>query len=230
MSAMGTLVAGVAHEVRNPLFGISATLDAFHEEMSQPGYAECGATLRQEVNRLIHLMQELLEYGKPPALTIERGNINEVVKLAVESRRPAAHAAGVELRTNMKAGMPALLMDQSRLRQVFENLIDNAVQHSETGGTVRISGAVADHAGRQWVECHVDDEGPGFPPQTLDRVFEPFFTQREGGTGLGLSIVQRIVEEHSGKVSAANRPEGGGRIQVLFPLADNGTSAKYTEQ
>jgi PAS domain S-box-containing protein len=230
MSAMGTLVAGVAHEVRNPLFGISATLDAFHEEMSQPGYAECGATLRQEVNRLIHLMQELLEYGKPPALTIERGNINEVVKLAVESRRPAAHAAGVELRTNLRAGMPTLLMDQSRLRQVFENLIDNAVQHSDAGGTVRISGTVADHAGRHWVECRVDDEGPGFPPHMLDRVFEPFFTQREGGTGLGLSIVQRIVEEHSGKVLAANRPQGGGRIQVLFPLADDGTSAKYTVQ
>jgi len=230
MSAMGTLVAGVAHEVRNPLFGISATLDAFQEEMSQPGYAECGATLRQEVNRLIHLMQELLEYGKPPALTIERGNIIEVVREAVESRRPAAQAAGVELRTTLTAAMPTLLMDRSRLRQVFENLIDNAVQHSDSGGTVRVSGTVADHAGRHWVECRVEDEGPGFAPHDLDRVFEPFFTQREGGTGLGLSIVQRIVEEHSGKVSAANRPEGGGRIQVLFPLADNGASTKYTVQ
>jgi signal transduction histidine kinase len=230
MSAMGTLVAGVAHEVRNPLFGISATLDAFQEEMSQPGYAECGATLRQEVARLIHLMQELLEYGKPPALTIERGNILEVVREAVESRRPAAHAAGVELRTTLTVAMPTLLMDRSRLRQVFENLIDNAVQHSDPGGTVSISGAVADHAGRHWVECLVEDEGSGFAPHDLDRVFEPFFTQREGGTGLGLSIVQRIVEEHSGKVSAANRPEGGGRIQVLFPLADNGASTKYTVQ
>jgi PAS domain S-box-containing protein len=230
MSAMGTLVAGVAHEVRNPLFGISATLDAFQEEMSQPGYAECGATLRQEVNRLIHLMQELLEYGKPPALTIERGNILEVVREAVESRRPAAQASGVDLQTTLTAAMPTLLMDRSRLRQVFENLIDNAVQHSDPGGTVRISGAVADHAGRHWVECRVEDEGSGFVPHDLDRVFEPFFTQREGGTGLGLSIVQRIVEEHSGKVSAANRSEGGGRIQVLFPLADNGASTKYTVQ
>ncbi|HXH39646.1 MAG TPA: PAS domain S-box protein, partial [Thermoanaerobaculia bacterium] len=188
LSAMGTLVAGVAHEVRNPLFGISATLDAFHEEMSQPGYAECGATLRQEVNRLIHLMQELLEYGKPPALTIERGNIHEVVRYAVESRRAAAHAAGVEIRNDVTSGMPTLLMDRSRLWQVFENLIDNAVQHSESGGTVRVSGDVVEHAGRHWVECLVEDEGPGFAPHDLDRVFEPFFTQRQGGTGLGLSI------------------------------------------
>lgn len=222
MSAMGTLVAGVAHEVRNPLFGISATLDAFQEEMSRPGYAECAATLRLEVNRLIHLMQELLEYGKPPALTIERGDIRDVVSQAVESRLPAALAAQVEIRNGMTDAMPTLLMDRSRLRQVFENLIDNAIQHSDPGSIVRVTGVLADHAGRHWIECTVDDEGPGFAPEDFDRVFEPFFTQREGGTGLGLSIVQRIVEEHSGKVSASNRPEGGGRIRVLFPVADNG--------
>jgi PAS domain S-box-containing protein len=219
LSAMGTLVAGVAHEVRNPLFGISATLDAYHEEMKQPGYAEFSATLRQEVNRLVHLMQELLEYGKPAALSIESGDVTEVVGDAVESRRSAARAAQVGIRNAMTAKMPALLMDRSRMRQVFENLIDNAIQHSDPGMTVHIDGAVADHAGRQWVECRVDDEGPGFAPDDFDRVFEPFFSQREGGTGLGLSIVQRIVEEHSGKVIAGNRPEGGGSIRVLLPLA-----------
>jgi PAS domain S-box-containing protein len=230
LSAMGTLVAGVAHEVRNPLFGISATLDAFHEEMSEPGYAECGATLRQEVNRLVHLMQELLEYGKPAALSIERGNVNEVVSEAVESRRSAADVAQVEIRNAMTADMPALLMDPSRLRQVFENLIDNAIQHSDPGMTVHIDCNVADHAGRQWVECRVEDEGPGFAPQDFDRVFEPFFSQREGGTGLGLSIVQRIVEEHSGRAVAANRPEGGGSIRVLLPLPEHTPAARSGAQ
>jgi PAS domain S-box-containing protein len=230
LSAMGTLVAGVAHEVRNPLFGISATLDAFDEEMKQPGYAECGATLRQEVNRLVHLMQELLEYGKPAALSIEHGDLNEVVGDAVESRRSAARAAQVEIRNAMTAKMPTLLMDPLRLRQVFENLIDNAIQHSDPGMTVHIDGAVVDHAGRHWVECRVEDEGPGFAPQDFDRVFEPFFSQREGGTGLGLSIVQRIVEEHSGKVLASNRSDGGGSIRVLFPLPDQHPSVRNGAQ
>jgi PAS domain S-box-containing protein len=226
VSAMGNLVAGVAHEVRNPLFGISATLDAYQDEMSQPGYVEFAATLRQEVNRLIHLMKELLEYGKPGALSIERGRIQDVVAQAVESRQQAARAAHVRVVSDMNNGFPALLMDPSRLRQVFENLIDNAIQHSERGAKVQISGSIVEHAGRHWVECRVDDEGHGFAAEHLDRVFEPFFTLREGGTGLGLSIVQRIVEEHSGKVFAANRPEGGGSIRVLFPLASNEAAAK----
>jgi PAS domain S-box-containing protein len=223
MSAMGNLVAGVAHEVRNPLFGISATLDAYHEEMSMPGYAECGATLRQEVNRLIYLMQELLEYGKPGAMSIERGSIEEVVARAIESRQQAARVSGVGVvaRGNHT---PTLLMDQPRLRQVFENLIDNAMQHSDPGSEIQINSGVVEHAGRHWVECRVEDEGPGFAPDDFDRVFEPFFTMREGGTGLGLSIVQRIVEEHSGKVFAANRPEGGGSIRLLFPLPDSDAS------
>lgn len=226
LSAMGNLVAGVAHEVRNPLFGISATLDAYQDEMSRPGYVEFASTLRQEVNRLIHLMKELLEYGKPGALSIERGHIQDVVARAVESRKQAARAAQVRVVSNMNNGFPTLLMDSSRLRQVFENLIDNAIQHSERGSKIQISGSIVEHAGRHWVECRVDDEGHGFVAEHLERVFEPFFTMREGGTGLGLSIVQRIVEEHSGKVFAANRPEGGGSIRVLFPLGINGTAEK----
>jgi signal transduction histidine kinase len=217
---MGTLVAGVAHEVRNPLFGISSTLDAYRAELSRPGYEECATALRGEVNRLILLMQDLLEYGKPPALHIETGRIDEITRQAVEGRRSAGRSAGVKIRNRVPSDLPALLMDQSRLRQVFENLIDNAVQHSPRGGEVVVEGAIVEHAGRQWIECRVEDRGAGFAIEDLDRVFEPFFTRRPGGTGLGLSIVQRIVEEHSGKVSAANRPGGGGSILVRFPIME----------
>ena len=224
LSAMGNLVAGVAHEVRNPLFGISATLDAYHKELSKPEYVEFAAILRQEVNRLVHLMQELLEYGKPGALSIERGRLVDVVERSIAARQQAARAARVQIVNEMTGALPALLMDASRLRQVFENLIDNAIQHSDPGRSIHVSGEVIEHAGRQWIECCVDDEGTGFAPDALEHVFDPFFTMRDGGTGLGLSIVQRIVQEHSGKVFAANRPDGGGSIRLLFPIADNEAS------
>src|SRR6185369_5509792 len=100
----------------------------------------------------------------------------------------------------------------------FQNVIENAIQHATAGGTVAVTAALERAAGGPVVRCTVDDDGPGFRPDDLARVFEPFFTKRRGGTGLGLSIVQRILEQHGGTASAGNRPEGGGRITILLPL------------
>jgi PAS domain S-box-containing protein len=218
MSAMGTIVAGVAHEVRNPLFGISATLDAFDEELRQPGYAVCADALRSEVNRLKRLMQELLDYGKPGMLTVEKGNVADVLRNAIEKR--VTRQSSVRVITSIPPSLPPLFMDGARLQQVFENLIDNAAEHSPADGVVTIRASLTEHAGRSWIECSVQDDGPGFAEEAVDRAFEPFFTTREGGTGLGLSIVQRIVEEHSGKVFAGNAPGGGAMIRVRLPVAE----------
>jgi PAS domain S-box-containing protein len=218
MSAMGTIVAGVAHEVRNPLFGISATLDAYAEELSRPEYAPCAEALRGEVTRLKHLMQELLDYGKPGTLAAEQGSIGDVLRDVIE--RHGSRHPEVRFITSIPPSLPMLFMDGARLQQVFENLIDNAAAHSPPQGVVTIRAALTAHAGRNWVECSVQDDGPGFDKDTLDRVFEPFFTLRLGGTGLGLSIVQRIVEEHSGKVVAGNAPGGGAMVRVRLPVAE----------
>lgn len=222
MSAMGTVVAGVAHEVRNPLFGISATLDAFAEELSLPGYAECASALRSEVTRLTHLMQELLEYGRPSTLNIEREDLHQIVAEAVRTR--THFRSDVKIENAIPLQLPKILMDRARMCQVFLNLIDNAAHHAPAGSKVRVTGSVIDRAGRPWIECDVEDDGPGFAREDVERAFEPFFTRREGGTGLGLSIVQRIVLEHSGRVFAENRDEGGARIRVLLPVAESGSA------
>ena len=219
MSAMGSLVAGVAHEVRNPLFGISATLDAYAEELSGPGYAECAQALRTEVARLKHLMQELLEYGKPASTQIDRAQIGGVIDEAIAGRAYRAAGVGVVRETSPK--LPDLLMDRGRMRQVFENLIDNAAQHSPAGSEVTVKTALIEVGGRKWIECRVEDRGPGFSGTDLEHAFEPFFSRRKGGTGLGLPIVQRIVEEHAGKVTAANRQEGGAVVTVRLPVAES---------
>ena len=224
MSAMGTVVAGVAHEVRNPLFGISATLDAYHEELSEPAYAVCAAALRTEVDRLKRLMQELLDYGKPGMLAIEKGSFARVLQNALD-RRSTRHLP-VRVTTDVPTTLPPLLMDSDRLQQVFENLIDNAVQHSPNDGVVTMRASVIEHAGRNWIECTVEDKGEGFDEESIDRAFEPFFTKRDGGTGLGLSIVQRFVEEHSGTVFAGNAPGGGAMVRVRLPLAEPSGAAE----
>jgi len=218
MSAMGALVGGVAHEVRNPLFSISAILDAYAEELRHPDLLELASGLRQQVSRLTQLMAELLEFGRPGTTALSPGDLRQLIAEAVASRARSAAEARVELRSSVPPGLFLVPMDWSRLRQVFENLIDNAVQHSPAVRTVTIMAAEVGGGARQWVECRVEDDGSGFRPDDLQRVFEPFFTRRASGIGLGLSIVQRIVEEHGGRVRAENRPGGGAVIVMRLPL------------
>jgi signal transduction histidine kinase len=217
MAVMGALVAGVAHEVRNPLFGMTAMLDAYDEELKAEHLGEFSDRIREQVTRLTHLMTELLEFGKPVRVTKVPGTLPDLVDEVIASRTGVAGEAGVTLHKTVDDNLPAMAMDRPRLRQVFDNLIDNAMQHSPAGGTVTVSGTEVRRLGRQWIELRVEDEGRGFNADDLSHVFEPFFTRRERGIGLGLPIVQRIVEEHRGHVTAANRPEGGAVITVCLP-------------
>jgi signal transduction histidine kinase len=108
--------------------------------------------------------------------------------------------------------------------QVFQNLIDNALVHSSADSTVTIEAMPVEYEKQAWIECFIRDSGPGFRPEDLSRIFEPFFTRRLGGTGLGLSIAQRIVEAHGGHIFASNRPEGGAVICIRFPLSGTNSS------
>lgn len=217
MSAMGALVAGVAHEVRNPLFGMSALLDAYAEEMTSPDLLELSSRLREQIGRLTQLMRELLEYGRPVTITPIPDSLPALITEVMKSRHQDAAAANVTLRGAFDVTLPPTPMDRSRLKQVFENLIDNALQHSPAVRTITIGAQATVHSDRPWLECTVEDDGSGFQPADLGRVFEPFFTRRERGIGLGMSIVQRIVEEHGGRVTAGNRPAGGAVITMRLP-------------
>ena len=229
MSAMGALVAGVAHEVRNPLFGLQATVDAFAARFgSTPEYERYLGVMRTEVERLSALMRELLEYGRPPSVERIDGDIGDVIGQAVRICAPLVKGTEVSIMKEGVTGLPHFPMDPGRLVQVFHNLIVNAVQHSPAGSVVTVTAeyrpAAGDGAsggerkGTGAIVCRVADAGPGFRPDDMHRLFEPFFSRRRGGTGLGLSIVQRIVDEHGGDITVGNRPEGGALVTVEFPL------------
>ncbi|HEX8920391.1 MAG TPA: HAMP domain-containing sensor histidine kinase, partial [Pyrinomonadaceae bacterium] len=219
MSVMGSLIAGVAHEVRNPLFGISSILDAFEARFGdRQDYQRYIGVLRGEVYRLNDLMHELLEYGSPTSRELAPGSIEDCIAQAIRSCAPLAEQLSVVVVNNVGKRFAPVLMDRKRLPQVFSNLLDNALHHSQPGATITVKANVVRRDGHEWLECAIEDCGPGFEEDDLPRIFEPFFTRRRGGIGLGLSIVQRIVEDHGGKISASNRPEGGAVITVNFPL------------
>ncbi len=217
-SALGALVAGVAHEVRNPLFGLSATLDAFEARVGVLGeHARFVSALRQQVTRLSELMGDLLEYGKPNPPELAVGALEDVVSEAALACQNLSREAGVPVRVALASGLPPLHMDARRMVHAFRNLLDNSIRHSPRGGDVRLEARLVSVAGRPVVECGISDSGAGFEEGDLGRVFEPFFTKRQGGTGLGLSIVRRIVIEHGGTVVAANRAGGGAEVRIRLP-------------
>lgn len=222
MSAMGSLVAGVAHEVRNPLFGISAVVDAFENRFGgREEYRRYLEVLKTQLARLNTLMQELLEYGKPPVLHLAPHELAGVVAEAVANCTSLSERQGVAVETAVEPSLPLVVLDRGRILQVLQNLLENALQHSPRGSAVRIEVEPAGEGRERWARCRVMDAGPGFQEEDLPRVFEPFFTRRREGTGLGLSIVQRILEQHGGRIRAGNVPGGGAVMEIELPLASD---------
>jgi PAS domain S-box-containing protein len=219
LQAMGTLVAGVAHEVRNPLFSISASVDALEAVIGERSeVSDCTGLLRSQVHRLNQLMRDLLDYGKPSVLRLAPAQLADVLRRAFRSCAGLARDREVTVEEHLAAGLPAVVLDSPRVEQVLENLLANAIQHSPKGARVVVSGDLDEAEKSPVLRCVVEDEGPGLPVEDVAKVFEPFFSRRKGGTGLGLSIVQRIVEAHGGRILAGNREMGGARFEVRLPI------------
>lgn len=223
MSLLGSLVAGVAHEVRNPLFGISSILDAFETRFSdRTEYLRYTNVLRDEIGRLTILMEELLEYGKPFRGELYLVSMDEMVARSVRACMPAADVAQVTLESRVEDSLPKIRIDRRRLSKVFVNLIENAIQHSPQKSTVRIEALRISDGNHEWVECAIRDKGAGIQAEDVPKIFEPFFSKRRGGTGLGLAIAQRIMQEHGGKLIAGNNPDGGACMIARFPIPVEG--------
>jgi len=218
MAALGAVVGGVAHEVRNPLFGMSAVLDAFESRFGdRPEHHPYLPMLRTELGRMAELMQALLEYGKPAQFELTSGRVSEAVANALELCRPLAESHGLSLVFHSEADAYPVSFDLGRLTQALKNVIENAIQHSPAAGEVTVAATPVTMADGVWVRVSVRDHGPGFAPEDLPRALEPFFSRRSGGTGLGLPIVSRVLEGHGGRLRLANHPAGGSVVDLELP-------------
>lgn len=217
LAAMGELTAGVAHEVRNPLGIIRASVQLVEDARGDAErIREATGIIKQEIDRLDRVIKVLLDFGRPSEPTLRPTNVEDVVSDVVMFTRRFAGQARVELETEYASDLPLVSADADQLKQVLVNLVSNAVQAMESAGG-RITVRVWDDGG--FVFMSIRDTGPGIPPEDLRRVFDPFYSTRDDGTGLGLTIVHRIIDQHGGRIEVESDPGRGTTFTVALPAA-----------
>jgi signal transduction histidine kinase len=222
LAAVGELVAGVAHEVRNPLFGITTTLSALARKLEDRlGVKPFLDVVNAEVDHLNHLMEQLLEHSRPLKFGSIADDIGEVIAEAIAEFKPQAESQGIALINDCPDDLPRLRFDRRKMHGVFANLLDNAIQHTGQGGEVLIAASATPDGvnGQPQLQIEVRDTGYGIAPEDLDKVFVPFFTTRTKGTGLGLAITRKTIHEHGGTIVARSELGKGASIIIYLPLA-----------
>jgi two-component system sensor histidine kinase HydH len=216
LASLGSLAAGVAHEIRNPLSSIKGFATWFRERYrDNPEDRETAEVMIREVDRLNRVITQLLEFARP--LTMDRvpTPLPAVIRHALKMVEGEAHRKGVSLETDLSAEIGEIPLDADRMTQVFLNLYLNAIAAMDAGGILRVSLGRRDE---RTVRITVADTGIGIPKEDLPRVFDPYFTTRSSGTGLGLAIVHKIVEAHDGEVHLESDPGQGTTATIILPV------------
>ena len=215
-AATAELLAGVAHEVRNPLFGITSTAAALEGELGgESSVAPHLAVIRKESDRLSRMMEEMLALQRMPKVASGSVPILSVLDRAAASIRARLAARSPEISVDAPFDLEAANADRDRLEGVFVNLFENAVLSSDA--PVHIAARARRDDGVAIVE--VEDDGPGLADAVRDRVFEPFVTSRAGGTGIGLAVTRQIVLEHGGTIAVRSPAGGPTTFTVRLPAA-----------
>ena len=215
LASLGKLSAGIAHEVRNPLTGISLLLDDLHDR-SETGSADQQMIKKavNEIERVERLVNALLNYSSPARAEFRVCDLNQVVTDSVLLMRRPAERSGISIRLE-NGELPVFGFDPEKIKQALLNIIRNAVEALPPGGSIHISTLACDDT----AIIRISDNGPGIREDDLPLIFEPFFTRKGAGTGLGLSITQRIVEEHHGKIHVESNSAPGTSFIIELPLA-----------
>ena len=226
---IGHLAAGLAHEIKNPLNALSLGLDVLrrrHRPADEAAAADQSTrieALRGEINRLAALINSFLAFGRPLSLTIAPVDALTLVRDTLAELSETAERAHVAIDADLPAELPRVPADGSLLKSAVWNLVQNGIQTMERdGGRLSVTAHVAPGTPEEGPRLvfSFEDEGPGIEPAHLARLFEPWFSTKEGGVGLGLAMVKRIVEEHGGRVEAGNREGAHGAVfRIRLPLA-----------
>ncbi len=215
LSAIGEMVAGISHEIRNPLGIIRSSAELLQKKMEKfDPDSKLPHVIVEESGRLNAIITDFLNFAKPVNPDLASVSVEEIVDKTLSYLAPQIDSNNYVIEKRVSQNMPKIMADANMIYQVFLNIIMNSMQAMPDGGAIIIKVVQADGE----VEITFADHGPGIPLETLDTIWDPFFTTKETGTGLGLGIVKNIVESHQGSISFENRPEGGAAFTILLAV------------
>lgn len=215
LSSLGEMVAGVSHEIRNPLGIISSSAELLKKRMDpQDALNAIADIIVAEARRLNNIISDFLNFARPKAPNRNPCRIDQIINKNINYLGHQIKENGYVIRTHYDGDIPDIMADGDMLYQAFLNLLINGMQAMPDGGTIDVTIESDDDA--IWV--FIEDEGAGVAPAVLEKIWDPFFTTKEKGTGLGLGIVRNIIEAHDGMIRIDNRKVRGARVSTKFPL------------
>ncbi|MHB9096252.1 MAG: ATP-binding protein [Syntrophales bacterium] len=215
LASLGSLAAGIAHEIRNPLSSIKGFATYFRERYEgNPDDRETAETMISEVDRLNRVITQLLEFARPLTMNRLPTSIQTVIRHTLRTVEGRARERGVVIETELPPEIGEIPLDADRISQVLLNLFLNSIAAMDQGGTLRVSLKRRDD---RTIRIAIADTGVGIRKEDLPRVFDPYFTTKPSGTGIGLPIVQKIVEAHGGEIILESEPGRGTTATLLLP-------------
>src|SRR2546427_8830234 len=228
LAAIGTLAAGLAHEIKNPLMSLRTFISRVPSRFDDERFRErFQSVVPRELERINHIVERLLELARPPRLSFSLVRLPVLLERIVELYEDQIETSGIRVVREFARDVPPVQADEEALYRALLNLLANALEAMPQGGwlTLRLGwGEGGDPATRirrgftRRVKIEVEDSGTGIPASAADRIFNPFFTTKDTGTGLGLAITHKIVQEHGGSIDFRSGAGGGTTFRIVLPL------------
>ncbi|HLE42262.1 MAG TPA: ATP-binding protein [Nitrospirota bacterium] len=219
---LGELAGGLAHEIKNPLAGIKASMEVLSDDPSLSGEnKDVFLKVLDQIKRIEALLKTLLNFARPPKPHFMLTGVNSVLDASIDLalRHPlfsARDSKPIGVKKDYDARLPETMADPLQLQQVFMNLLLNAADAMPDGGMITVQ--TAHEASVQSLRITITDSGKGIEETVIDRIFQPFFTTKTKGTGLGLSITKRLIEQHGGSIRVQNSPDRGASFTIMLPV------------